>query len=69
MTWGFMMRAVRPDIIVHECEATFDAVELKRTLGPGFEVTSVVFHPTELGFPITRRRRCTVAYMVDKAED
>jgi len=67
LAWICMVRAVLPDIIIHECVPMFDVEVLEQALNDGVEeegfmytVQSVCFSPTDQGAPIERRRRYTV---------
>ena len=55
-----MIRAVRPDFVIHENVVSLDPEVLRRILGDGWVVRSFRFCPSDLGIPGTRRRRYTL---------
>ena len=63
------MKKVQPHVILHECVCKFDYQELATVLGPSYEVQSLVFDPTDLGWPTRRRRRYTLCVLVQTSNE
>ena len=62
MVWAFetLARLAAPDVIVHDCTPRFDTGALELIFGGMFVVMSLVFSPTDLGWPANRPRRWTL---------
>ena len=56
----FLVRCLRPDILIHECTVLFDVELLREYLGNEYQVQSMVMSPQMFGFPHQRNRRYTV---------
>ena len=69
MVWAWTMKSVRPQLILHECVASFDPKTLDLALNyqepvPAYAISSVVFDASDLGLPVSRLRRYTLCRMV-----
>ena len=69
MVWAWTMKSVRPQLILHECVASFDPKVLDLTLNyqepvPAYAISSVVFNASDLGLPVSRVRRYTLCRSV-----
>ena len=60
VAWATMMKAIEPDVIIHECVPAFDVETLHSMLGPKYAMQTLVFSPISLGVPSERPRRYTV---------
>jgi hypothetical protein len=59
MVWAFETAAWAPHIVIHECAPRFDVAVLQ-AIFIAYVVTTLVFSPTDLGYPASRPRRWTV---------
>ena len=53
----FLVRHLRPDVVVHECTMSFDVSLLQHWLGHLFQIASLVVSPELFGVPAARNRR------------
>lgn len=72
MVYFLMMMKIalqsRPDILIHENVIQFPFELLQSILGPVYDGHSVLLTPTELGFPVQRKRRYSVMYLKKRVE-
>ena len=59
LIWIFLLRALTPDIVIHECVVPFDVDCFRKYLGATFECQTIVLNPTSFGWPVQRQRRYT----------
>lgn len=60
LVWIFLLRHIRPDIVVHECTMNFDVSLLQRWLSHLYQMVSLVVSPEPFGVPAARNRRYTM---------
>ena len=53
----FLVRALKPDVVLHECVVPFDVDCFRKYLGPSFECQTTVLNPNSFGWPVQRQRR------------
>eukprot|EP00959_Pyramimonas_sp_CCMP1952_P443098 9276329-Pyramimonas_sp.AAC.1 len=68
--WAWMLRHVRPHLVVRECVPGFPPEKLHMALNwgsceqsPLYVVQSTTFNPTDLGMPVVRKRRYTLCFL------
>ena len=62
------MEDVQPDLLLHECVERFDVDQLALLL-PSYKVASTVFDANNLGLPVRRKRRYTVAWLCESRKE
>ena len=67
--WALQTLASMPDLIIHECVASFDISILTVIFGAMYTICSTVFGPDDLGIPSSRTRRWTIMMRKDKLRE
>lgn len=67
VVWLFWVLAKKPHIFIDECTPLFDGRLISEVLGDHYDITSMVFSPTDMGIPTSRSRRYTYAVLKSMA--
>ena len=59
LVWLYEIRALQPDVVIHECTQFFDWTIFTTILAGLYVVRSLVWSPVDVGFPANRPRRWT----------
>ena len=59
MIWIFLIRALSPDVVIHECTSHFNHEVFSHYLA-AYNTHSFLVCPTQLGWPVHRLRRYTI---------